>query len=35
MNVAIILVLVLVISLLGIIDNEVINDIIKYFKEKF
>ena len=33
--VIIILVLVFVTSLLAIIGNEVINDAIKYFKEKF
>ena len=37
MNVAVIIILVLafITSLLAIIGNEVINNVIKYFKEKF
>ena len=37
MNVAIVIILILafVVSLLAVISNEVINDAIKYFKEKF
>lgn len=37
MNIAVIIILVLafVTSLLAIVGNEVINDAIKYFKEKF